>query len=185
VVAAVGAAGLGVSLVQIHIYVTPLKRMLQAFWGLGTLGGLYIVATQDLPVPDYVVTHPSAVWLIGPAFAALTGMTFKEGVCYGKAEAFLLTLGVPALLLGHLSGLLHGGVAAGFGATVASLLLVFAGRKFEQELKDDIGDKSVFEFRALPEEAQMRRVAELRARGGLVYEEVMEGDLENADDAGW
>ena len=37
---AVGAGGLGLSLLLIHIYVTPIKRTLQAFWALGVIGSL-------------------------------------------------------------------------------------------------------------------------------------------------
>ncbi|KAH0469468.1 hypothetical protein IEQ34_001026 [Dendrobium chrysotoxum] len=47
---------------------------------------------------------------VGLLFAALTGLVFKEGLCY-----------------------------------------VFAAIKFQQPIKDDIGDKSVFTFNALPE----------------------------------
>jgi hypothetical protein len=32
------------------------------------------------------------------------------------------------------------------------LFIIFAARKFQQPIKDDIGDKSVFMFNALPEE---------------------------------
>lgn len=45
-VSLVGAGGLGVSLVLIHIYVAPLKRFLQALWALGVAGGLYLMLTQ-------------------------------------------------------------------------------------------------------------------------------------------
>jgi hypothetical protein len=41
---------------------------------------------------------------------------------------------------------------------------VFAARKYTQAVKDDIGDKSVFEFRKLPEEEQERMMQELRQR---------------------
>lgn len=37
-----GIAALGIALQQIHMYVTPLKRMLQFFWLLGTLGYGYV-----------------------------------------------------------------------------------------------------------------------------------------------
>jgi uncharacterized integral membrane protein len=37
-------------------------------------------------------------------FAALTGVAFKEGMCYGKAECAALFFVVPATLLGHLTG---------------------------------------------------------------------------------
>eukprot|EP00983_Pelagomonas_calceolata_P083045 1156071-Pelagomonas_calceolata.AAC.1 len=55
--------GLGVSLYLIHIYVAPLKKALQAFWLAGTLGMLYIMATQDAPAALYLAQTPSAVWL--------------------------------------------------------------------------------------------------------------------------
>ncbi len=42
----VGAGGLGVSLVLIHIYVAPLKRFLQLLWAAGVMGGISIMASQ-------------------------------------------------------------------------------------------------------------------------------------------
>lgn len=45
-VAVVGASGLGASYFLIHIYVTPLKRFLQAMFALGTIGGLYLMTSQ-------------------------------------------------------------------------------------------------------------------------------------------
>ncbi|GJN22656.1 hypothetical protein PR202_gb10244 [Eleusine coracana subsp. coracana] len=42
--------GWGLSLVLIHIYVTPIKRFLQALWALGVVGsvGTYLAAAQPL-----------------------------------------------------------------------------------------------------------------------------------------
>ena len=37
---------------------------------------------------------------MGPLFAAVTGVAFKEGVCYGKPECAILFFLTPALLLG-------------------------------------------------------------------------------------
>ena len=45
-----------------------------------------------------------SVLLVGPMFAALTGLAFKEGMCYGKPEAALLFFAVPAMCLSHLFG---------------------------------------------------------------------------------
>ena len=45
-VAVLGAVGLGASYTLIHIYVTPLKRFLQAMFVLGALGGAYLMLTQ-------------------------------------------------------------------------------------------------------------------------------------------
>lgn len=80
---ALGAAGLGLSLLLIHIYVTEIKRTLQLLWGLGVLGSIATSFTLAEPagqnLVQYVVDHPTAVWLVGPLFAAFTGLVFKEG----------------------------------------------------------------------------------------------------------
>lgn len=78
-----GSGGLGLSLLLIHIYVSEIKRALQALWGLGVLGSAttYLVLAQPANenLIQYVLHNPSAVWLVGPLFAALTGLVFKEG----------------------------------------------------------------------------------------------------------
>lgn len=80
---AAGAAGLGLSLLLIHIYVTPIKRFLQALWAAGVVGsvGTYAVAARPLDegLVQFVLDHPAALWFVGPTFAALTGLVFKEG----------------------------------------------------------------------------------------------------------
>ncbi|KAK1572416.1 hypothetical protein Q3G72_032411 [Acer saccharum] len=150
-----GAGGLGLSLILIHIYVTELKRTLQAFWALGVVGSLATYAALALPAGEslvqYVINNPTSVWFVGPLFAALTGLVFKEGLCYGKLEAGLLTFIIPTVLLGHLSGLMDDGVKLTLLGSWMALFVIFAGRKFTQPIKDDIGDKSVFMFQALAE----------------------------------
>ena len=42
------------------------------------------------------------------------------------------------------------------------LVVIFAARKFTQPVKDDIGDKSVFTFQALPEDQQEAKLAAMR-----------------------
>ena len=138
--AAAGVGGMGVATVLIHIYVKPLKQFLQALLAVGVAGGTYLaVAHPELPLPAYVAANPSAVWLVGPAFASLTGICFKEGLCYGKQESAALTLLIPTLLLGHLSGLLPEAGERGLAAVIAGLLALFAARKYSQAVKDDIG----------------------------------------------
>jgi uncharacterized integral membrane protein len=79
----IGAGGLGLSLFFIHIYVTEIKRTLQALWALGVVGSLATYTFLALPAGEnliqYVINNPSAVWFIGPLFASLTGLVFKEG----------------------------------------------------------------------------------------------------------
>lgn len=78
-----GAGGLGLSLFLIHIYVTEIKRTLQAFWALGVIGSFATCTNLAQPAGEnliqYVVDNPIAVWFVGPLFAALTGLVFKEG----------------------------------------------------------------------------------------------------------
>lgn len=151
-VAVIGDLALGVALAQIHIYVTPLKRFIQVLWILGTLGGMWILLSQSqvgdngvAPLPAYVAENPSSVWLIGCSFAALTGITFKEGICYGKPEAFLSTLLIPALCMFHLlSGTRFQSLEEALAVALSIALGIFASRKWSQPVVDDIGDKSVF-----------------------------------------
>ena len=79
----VGAGGLGTALFLIHIYVTPIKRTLQALWAVGVLGSLGVAinfaAPENQGLVMYVVEHPAAIWAVGPLFASLTGLVFKEG----------------------------------------------------------------------------------------------------------
>ncbi|XP_071694044.1 uncharacterized protein [Rutidosis leptorrhynchoides] len=161
----VGAGGLGLSLVLIHIYVTEIKRTLQALWALGVIGSIAtnicLAQPADESLVQYVVDHPVAVWFVGPLFAALTGLVFKEGLCYGKLEAGILTFIIPSVLLGHLSGLMDDGVKVGLLGVWMALFTIFAARKFTQPIKDDIGDKSVFIFKALPEKEKEALIQKL------------------------
>lgn len=154
ILAGLGIAALGVALSQIHIYITEIKRALQLLWGIGTLGFVYILLHSDGVAAAYVANNPPSVWLIGPLFASLVGLTFKEGLCYGKLEAYLLTLLTPVLLLGHLLGWLPQPVEWLLLCSILTLLLYFSFGKYGQDIKDDIGDGSVFAFRKMRPEEQ-------------------------------
>ncbi|CAL5349609.1 hypothetical protein CsSME_00036609 [Camellia sinensis var. sinensis] len=162
---ALGATGLGLSLLLIHIYVTEIKRTLQALWALGVLGSLATYLSLAQPTGhnliQYVIDNPTAVWFVGPLFASLTGLVLKEGLCYGKLEAGILTFVIPSVLLGHLTGLMDDGVKVTLLGMWMALFVIFAGRKFTQPIKDDIGDKSVFMFNALPEEQKKALIEKL------------------------
>ncbi|XWS54095.1 hypothetical protein CRYUN_Cryun10bG0059200 [Craigia yunnanensis] len=161
----IGAGGLGLSLYLIHIYVTEIKRTLQALWALGVVGSLatYVALAQPAGenLVQYVLDNPTAVWFVGPLFAALTGLVFKEGLCYGKLEAGILTFIIPTVLLGHLTGLMDDGVKLTLLGSWMALFVIFAGRKFTQPIKDDIGDKSVFTFNSLPEDEKKALIEKL------------------------
>jgi len=139
------AAGLGGALRWVHIYLVPLHRALQLFWLLGC-AGFALLAYRSGPAVmlPQLVDQPAWIWLVGPFFAALAGLGFKEFFCFQRPEAIGLTVLLPVLLLGWWLGLWSAVVAAVLLASEALLLLVLALRKFPMPEEADLGDLSVF-----------------------------------------
>eukprot|EP00889_Picochlorum_renovo_P006772 jgi/Picre1/33802/NNA_001281.t1 len=82
------------------------------------------------------------------SFRSVNGCHVKEGLCYGKPEAFALTLVIPALLLLHLFGAgSTEGVEMSLDVVACVLLTVFALRKYTQDVVDDIGMEVCFDFK--------------------------------------
>jgi len=158
-----GGLGLGGALLTVHVYVGEIRAAMRALWAAGFLGSAAIAMSAREPLPVYVWEHPMSVLLVGPMFAALTGLAFKEGMCYGKPEAALLFFAVPAMCLSHLFGA-SADVCGAEANVVLALLVVFALRKYSQPIKDDIGDKSIFMFQALEEGSQEQLEFLKRAR---------------------
>lgn len=137
---------LGVSLTTIHIYLAPLHRLLQIFWGIGGIATIALALSNSEPLPLLVYNHPTTIFGIGFTFAALTGIYFKEAFCFNRFETKFLTPLVPILLLGHLAGVLPTAWEEFLLAAWAILFVVFALRKVVQPIPPDIGDKSVFAY---------------------------------------
>ncbi|MGB7565480.1 MAG: DUF2301 domain-containing membrane protein [Prochlorococcaceae cyanobacterium] len=140
-------AGLGLALRWIHIYLKPLHRALQLFWLLGSLGGLALAVRvgADGVVPT-LAADGRWIWAVGPFFAALAGVGFKEFFCFRRPEAIGVTLLLPLALLGRLAGLLGDQATFSLLALQAGLLLVLTARKFPMAAAADVGDKSVFAY---------------------------------------
>ena len=138
--------GLGISLLTIHIYLVPLHRTLQVFWGIGTVSAIALSLQTNEPLALYVYEHPLTLFGVGFTFAALTGIYFKEAFCFNRLETKFLTPLVPMLLLGHMVGILSVDMEQVFLALWTILFTVFAARKLVQPLDPDIGDKSVFDY---------------------------------------
>jgi uncharacterized integral membrane protein len=83
------------------------------------------------------------------------------GLCYGKAEAAGLAVLLPLLCLSHLADADVGVQRVLLAATCAAGC-VFAVRKYSQPVAADIGDKSIFEFRKLPEAEQERLLRKMQ-----------------------
>ena len=137
---------LGVSLFTIHIYMAALHRTLQIFWGIGVFTSIVLAIQSQQPLALYIYQHPLTILGVGFLFAALTGIYFKEAFCFNRLETKVLTPLVPLLLVGHLFNLIPPDIEQVLLAIWAVLFLVFAGRKILQEIPQDIGDKSVFEY---------------------------------------
>jgi uncharacterized integral membrane protein len=143
---AVFCVALGVSLGTIHIYLAPLHRLLQLFWGIGCLTATVLAVSNNEPLALFVYNHPTAIIGIGFTFAALTGIYFKEAFCFNRLETKFLTPLVPILLLGHLAGVLPMYWEQVLLGLWAVLFVAFALRKVIQAIPPDIGDKSVFAY---------------------------------------
>jgi len=162
----VGALSLGSALLSVHMYLSLIKRTMQLLCAFGSVSGLalFVFAAHDQSVAAYVHGHPLSVFLVGPFFAALTGLAFKEGACYGKGESIALFFLIPALLLSTLAGA-SDAAQTSLLFSDAVLLSVWAARKWTQAVKDDVGDKSVFAFQRMPAEEQAALEARLQQRG--------------------
>ena len=136
---------LGAALRWVHIYLVPLHRALQLFWLFGSLG-IVALAVAAGPAAILPTLRQQPLWIlaVGPFFAALTGLGFKEFFCFRRPEAIGLTLLLPLLLLGRLLGLLPDPVAGPLLLGEALLLLVLALRKLPVDIEADLGDLSVF-----------------------------------------
>uniref|UniRef100_A0A7S3EB53 Uncharacterized protein n=1 Tax=Rhodosorus marinus TaxID=101924 RepID=A0A7S3EB53_9RHOD len=144
---------LGLSLWKIHIYMKPMHNLLKALWGVGTAGA---VAALFLTGEGLAFgTYDQTLWMLatGWTFVAMTGLFFKEGICFNRQEAWGLMVLTPILTGGHFLHLLPAQVERGGLGAFAAMFLFFAYRKFEQPATDDLGDKSVFDHLERQQEA--------------------------------
>jgi uncharacterized integral membrane protein len=138
---------LGLSLKWIHIYLRPLHQALVFFWAIGCIG-LGIVA-YHFGLTNFVYglkENPKWIFLVGPLFASITGVGFKEFFCFRRIEAIGITIFVPIALIGYLTELSNASFTFAILWASSLLLLILGIRKFNLPAEADIGDKSVFDF---------------------------------------
>ncbi len=141
------AIGIGLTLNWIHIYLRSLHQVLKAFWIIGCIGILILIVNNGAQnLVTNLSNNPRLIISIGPLFAALTGIGFKEFFCFRRPEAIGLTLLVPLSLLGYISELLSKGIAISMLSVSAFLLLILSLRKFGMDAASDVGDKSIFNY---------------------------------------
>ena len=138
---------IGLSLKWIHIYLRPLHKTLVIFWVLGCIGFLILSYHFGLKNLIYgLKENPKMIFLIGPLFASLTGIGFKEFFCFRRIEAIGITLFIPTALVGYLTELANESFTFAMLGVSSLLLLTLGIRKFNLPPESDIGDKSVFDF---------------------------------------
>jgi len=137
----------GLSLKWIHIYLRALHQTLTIFWILGCIGFVILAYRFGLTnIIDGLREHPKSIFLIGPLFAALTGIGFKEFFCFRRIEAIGISIFIPIALIGSLTGLANEKFTFAMLVVSSLLLLVMGIRKFTLPAEADVGDKSVFDF---------------------------------------
>ena len=138
---------IGLSLKWIHIYLRPLHQTLIIFWLIGCMGFVVIAYYFGITNIIYGIReNPRLILIIGPLFAALTGIGFKEFFCFRRIEAIGITIFIPVALIGYLTELANERFTFAM-LVVSSLLLILMGiRKFNLPAEADVGDKSVFNF---------------------------------------
>ena len=138
---------MGLALQRIHIYLKPLHQMLRVFWLLGCLGWITVmVVNGPEQTLNQIAEKPLWILAIGPLFAALAGIGFKEFFCFQRVEAIGLTLLLPLALLGRLLQWIDERICLGLLLMASTLLVILALRKFGNEAAADVGDKSVFAY---------------------------------------
>ncbi len=150
---------LGLALQWIHIYIRFIHQTLKAFWGIGSIAILILIFQGD---PNELFSNFSLnklnVLVMGPFFAALTGLGFKEFFCFRKPEAIGVTILLPISLLGYALGILNPTFSMTLISISSILLLTLGVRKFGMDPASDIGDKSVFEYLKSVQQAKTSKI---------------------------
>jgi len=166
-------ASFGVSVSTIHIYMKPMHNFLKVLWAAGALGAVLVLAVS--PEHQLVVDsfqRPELLLASGWVFVALTGLFFKEFACFQRWEASALFAILPILTGGHFLHILPGGVEAALLSVFAVVFPFFALRKFDQPLKSDIGDKTIFQYFQRVETGEMTpQDMEIARKMGMASEE--------------
>tara|TARA_B100000700_G_scaffold90300_1_gene101895 strand:- start:318 stop:977 length:660 start_codon:yes stop_codon:yes gene_type:complete len=138
---------IGLSLKWIHIYLRPLHQTLTIFWVFGCIG--FLILSYHFGVTKLIYglrENPKSILLIGPLFASLTGIGFKEFFCFRRIEAIGITIFIPIALIGYLTELANESFTFAMLLVSSLLLLILGIRKFNLPAEADIGDKSVFDY---------------------------------------
>ena len=125
----------------------PLHQALILLWAIGCIGlGIVAYHFGSTNFIDGIKESPKWVFLIGPIFASLTGIGFKEFFCFRRIEALGITIFIPIVFIVHVTQLTNEKFTFALLIISSLLLLALGIRKFDLPAEADLGDKSVFDF---------------------------------------
>ena len=139
------AVSFGFALQWIHIYLKSLHNVLKILWLLGITGIIYMAIRFGLnEMMSIIKINHLWVIAIGPLFASITGVSFKEFFCFRRPEALALTIFLPISLIGYITNTVSEiyTILLLYISSIFNLILTF--RKFGMDANLDIGDKSIF-----------------------------------------
>tara|TARA_Y100001968_G_scaffold332269_1_gene389755 strand:+ start:1935 stop:2603 length:669 start_codon:yes stop_codon:yes gene_type:complete len=138
---------LGIAIRWIHIYLRPLHNFLYILWAIGCFGIIFLFINHGAKeLLSIFSANPINIFAVGPFFAAITGIGFKEFFCFRRIEAIGLTLFIPASLVLYMLRIISSNFAMALLLLSSIFMLILSIRKLTVNPVDDIGDKSVFNF---------------------------------------
>ncbi len=139
--------GTGISVVTVHLYMRQFHTLLKILYGIGLAAmGAFVVLglIGGRGFLRILYETPYGTFGFGFVLAALCGIAVKEAFCFGRAEAILIAVVTPILVLGHLFRWISPQTGVLLLAADALLLGIFAARKWIMPVDLDIGDKSIY-----------------------------------------
>jgi len=135
------------SLIWIHIYIKSLHNILKLFSLVGLINLLIIIYNfGPYNIGDFLINDNINIILVGPVFASIVGIGFKEFFCFRNAEAALITLIFPCSIVLYIFKIISINVLA-ISLLISSILFfILTIKKFKIDSSSDIGDKSIFEY---------------------------------------
>tara|TARA_Y100001968_G_scaffold227974_1_gene210742 strand:- start:136 stop:801 length:666 start_codon:yes stop_codon:yes gene_type:complete len=139
--------GLGSALKWIHIYIKLIQNSLQILWLIGCIGiTTLMIKFGANEILSSLNNNRFLIIAVGPFFASLTGLGFKEFFCFRRPEAIGLTALLPITLLGYITNLISLNIVSILLLIASLMLMILSLRKFGIDPSLDIGDKSIFNY---------------------------------------
>ncbi|KAJ9186148.1 hypothetical protein P3X46_005683 [Hevea brasiliensis] len=129
--------------------------------GLVTAASAFVIAASDAFLPTLWVLGVVGSFAIYTTLARPAGENLIQYVVHNLLVLCLKQSQDLSSKKGIITGLMDDGVKLALLVSWMTLFVIFAGRKFTQSIKDDVGDKSVFMFNSVPEVGKKALIGKL------------------------